>query len=221
MPEFTTMLRVSRIHFPVTALGPGRRVGVWVQGCAIGCRGCVSRDTWDAEGGQTVTVDAVAQIVERAVPAGCTGVTISGGEPFDQASSLRELIPAVRDAAARLRVAVDVLCYSGYAIRRLRRAHASTLALLDGVIAGPFVDSQPTDLALRGSANQELVILSELGRARYGALVDARPAQPAFQIAVSDREIAMIGIPRRDDLSRLTDLARARGVHVGDVSWSA
>jgi anaerobic ribonucleoside-triphosphate reductase activating protein len=215
------MLRVSRIHVPVTALGPGRRVGIWVQGCSIGCAGCVSRDTWDAGAGRSISVEAVARIAERAVVDGCTGATISGGEPFDQAPALRVLIPGLRDAARRHGVELDVLCYSGYAIRRLRRVHPLTLALLDGVISGPFVDARPTDLALRGSANQELVVLSELGDECYGDLVDARPRRPPFQVAVSDRTITMIGIPRRDDLARLTDLARARGVHIDDVSWSA
>jgi len=209
------------VHFPVTALGPGRRVGIWVQGCAIGCEGCVSRDTWDPAAGRSIAVEALARLVEDAVADGCSGVTISGGEPFDQAPALDALVPALRAAGERRSAVLDVLCYSGYSTRRLRRVHPRTLALLDGVVSGPFVQSRPTDLALRGSANQELVALSELGRARYGDLVDARPRRPPFQVAVSDRSIAMIGIPRRDDLARLTALARARGVQIEDVSWSA
>ena len=46
-PEPASMaLVVNRVHFPVTALGPGRRLGVWVQGCSIGCAGCLAHDTW-------------------------------------------------------------------------------------------------------------------------------------------------------------------------------
>ena len=44
------MIAVNRLHWPVTVLGPGRRVGIWMQGCSIGCPGCVSRDTWPALG---------------------------------------------------------------------------------------------------------------------------------------------------------------------------
>ena len=40
-----TMLALSRMHFPVTTLGPGNRIGIWVQGCTIRCPGCVSADT--------------------------------------------------------------------------------------------------------------------------------------------------------------------------------
>ena len=39
-------LSLSRVHFPVTTLGPGRRLGIWFQGCSIRCPGCISADTW-------------------------------------------------------------------------------------------------------------------------------------------------------------------------------
>ncbi|WP_461325238.1 4Fe-4S cluster-binding domain-containing protein [Bradyrhizobium diazoefficiens] len=42
----TIRISVSRIHFPVTTLGPGRRLGIWFQGCSIRCPGCISMDTW-------------------------------------------------------------------------------------------------------------------------------------------------------------------------------
>ncbi|MBP5240157.1 MAG: 4Fe-4S cluster-binding domain-containing protein, partial [Oscillospiraceae bacterium] len=29
-------------HFPVVTLGPGRRLGLWLQGCSIHCPGCVA-----------------------------------------------------------------------------------------------------------------------------------------------------------------------------------
>lgn len=42
-------LALSRMHFPVTTLGPGDRIGIWFQGCSIRCTGCISKDTWDPE----------------------------------------------------------------------------------------------------------------------------------------------------------------------------
>src|SRR3546814_9784731 len=44
-------IAVSRLHFPVTALGPGRRIGLWLQGCSIRCPGCISVDTWAHDAG--------------------------------------------------------------------------------------------------------------------------------------------------------------------------
>ena len=39
-------ISLSRVHFPVTTLGPGQRLGLWFQGCSIRCAGCISADTW-------------------------------------------------------------------------------------------------------------------------------------------------------------------------------
>ena len=47
-------IAINKAHFPVTVLGPGRRIGIWLQGCSIHCKGCVSQDTWAADPGRTV-----------------------------------------------------------------------------------------------------------------------------------------------------------------------
>src|SRR5690242_5906193 len=56
-------IMVSRLHFPVTALGGGRRVGVWMQGCSIGCAGCVSRDTWSIDPTREMPVTAILDLL--------------------------------------------------------------------------------------------------------------------------------------------------------------
>ena len=55
------MLYLSRIHFPVTTLGPGRRIGIWFQGCSIRCKGCVSADTWGTGKGG-VSIDEIMTV---------------------------------------------------------------------------------------------------------------------------------------------------------------
>jgi anaerobic ribonucleoside-triphosphate reductase activating protein len=40
------ILYLNKAHYPVTTLGPGRRIGLWLQGCGLGCPGCLSQDTW-------------------------------------------------------------------------------------------------------------------------------------------------------------------------------
>ena len=78
-------IALSRIHYPVRTLGPGARIGVWFQGCAIRCPGCVSMDTW-AVGQHVTTLD---EVKEGLLPfLASDGVTISGGEPFDQPEAL-------------------------------------------------------------------------------------------------------------------------------------
>ena len=110
------MPSVSRVHYPVTALGPGRRLGVWFQGCPLGCPGCVARDTWDFDGGRAVTVAELTGLWADALADGAQGLTVSGGEPLAQAAQLAEFLAA----ADRLRQAAapgpraDFLVYTGY-----------------------------------------------------------------------------------------------------------
>ena len=54
-------IRVNRVARPVTVLGPGRRLGLWVQGCSIRCPGCASEDTWDPAAGRDLEVAALAR----------------------------------------------------------------------------------------------------------------------------------------------------------------
>ena len=96
-------LSLSKLHFPITALGPGRRIGLWLQGCSIRCSGCMSRDTWEfSDESHRVEV-----LLERVTPwlAEADGITISGGEPFDQPEGLLSFLVGLRE-----RFRGDILC---------------------------------------------------------------------------------------------------------------
>jgi anaerobic ribonucleoside-triphosphate reductase activating protein len=241
-------IAINKAHFPVTVLGPGRRIGIWVQGCRIRCKGCVSQDTWDADPGRLTTVARLLTWCRETVAArGGTfdGVTISGGEPFDQPDALKALLAALEQWRSSSRLDFDVLCYSGYPLGHLRRKHAALLARLDAVIPEPFVESQPLEKLWRGSANQSLVPLSARGHERYSPFVDA-PAdtfgkriqagggdgpratgsdaggtgETATDAArARDRRIWFIGIPARGDMAALETLCAERGVQLAQVSW--
>ncbi len=212
-------IEVNRLHHPVTALGPGVRAGIWVQGCSIGCKGCLSRDTWEPREEAAMDVAAVVDWVASLDPGSLDGLTISGGEPFDQPRALEALLDALGEWRSRQRRPIDLLCYSGYSLPRLRRREPAALSGLDAVIAGPYVEARPTDLIWRGSANQELVPLSALGRERYGPYMDERPQRPPLQFAVEADAIRCIGIPRPRDMARLEGRLAAAGVELGWSSW--
>lgn len=206
-----TGLRLNRWHHPVTVLGHGVRAGIWVQGCTIGCHGCASRDTWDPAGGEPAEVLPWL----ASLPEPLDGLTVSGGEPFQQARALGSLLSAV--SAWRGERAFDVLVFSGYPFERLRDEHASVLAHCDAVVAGPYVERRNTGAALRGSDNQRIVTLTSLGERRYGGL-EASSA-PAMQVLSTGDSIRLIGIPRRGDLDRLRAGLAARGVAAEAVTW--
>jgi anaerobic ribonucleoside-triphosphate reductase activating protein len=213
-------IRVSRVHFPVTVLGPGRRMGIWLQGCGVGCAGCVSRDTWARDGGQAITVAALLAWCGEQLERGADGVTISGGEPFEQPAPLLALLEGLAALRAARGATFDVLCYSGLPMGRLRREHAAILVLLDALIPEPFVHTRPLGTAWQGSDNQPLLVLSPRGAARFGGFIDgSRTAEPEFQLSVDGPQIWLIGIPRRGDMQRLERLAQAGGLGLGETSW--
>jgi anaerobic ribonucleoside-triphosphate reductase activating protein len=205
---------VSRLHFPVTTLGPGRRAAIWLQGCSIRCPGCVSRDTW-APATSTTQIASVVDWAEGQVDDGLTGITVSGGEPLEQAEQLLALLADLR---SRPRLAdKDVLLYTGYAYSAVSRRHQAVLALVDAIISGPYVSSRPSRHRWMGSGNQALTLLTERARERF-----AEPAGPRqLQVSADGGKIWMTGIPDRGDLERLRALLEERGVLIGDVSWRA
>ena len=214
----STVLRLSRMHYPVTVLGFGRRVGIWFQGCSIGCAGCISKDTWESDGGHAATIDEVLEKCETWRSDGeVDGVTISGGEPFDQPVALRALLDALDRWFGSARQSADLLCYSGYPEQRLRERFPEILDRLDVVIPNPYVESRAPGGRWRGSSNQRLVPLTPLGRSRYGAMAN-QPETPEIQFVVDDG-IWFIGIPRPGDMRALEEKLRERGVLLGDASW--
>lgn len=202
----STTVDLSRIHFPVTTLGPGRRVGIWFQGCSIRCAGCISMDTW-AHGRGTTTID---QIVEAISPwlSTADGITISGGEPFDQREALVELLKRIR-----ARTNTDILVFTGYSWTEISDALASSPSLIDAIVTGPFEIDEKQTLALRGSDNQELHFLTPLGRARFHSFdrsIDE--GDRSFDVMFDDNgDLWLAGIPARGDFRRLRAILEGAG----------
>jgi anaerobic ribonucleoside-triphosphate reductase activating protein len=212
-------LRVSRTHFPVTALGPGVRLGVWVQGCPLACRGCMARDTWNAGGGLAVDVDELAEIWRGAVAHGATGLTVSGGEPLAQPVATLAFLEAARRVSAESGEEHDILLYTGYEPDELDDDQRRAAAAADALVTGRYVASRPTDLVWRGSANQVMHLQTDLGRLRYAPHVDSRPENPALQLKVDAGVLWLVGVPRRGTLARLDRMLRLRGLDTRRASW--
>ena len=210
---------LNRAHYPVTTLGPGVRAGIWVQGCTIGCHGCASQDTWPADPG--LLVDVGQLIGWLATLPRLQGLTVTGGEPFQQPQAVRALLTAVRGWAAEQDRVLDILVYSGYSYGALnRRASAApVLALCDAAITGPYIDRLNPGGRWRGSANQQLIVLSPLGQERFGSDDPADQREHRLQLSSDGSRLWLIGIPGRGDLTELEHELRLRGVTMQGQSW--
>ena len=219
MPNAT--IELNKAHWPVTVLGPGRRIGIWVQGCSIHCPGCVSQDTWPRDRSKAIAVRDLLAWCRKASGNAPDGVTISGGEPFEQPKGLRALLDGLVAWRADAQLDFDILCYSGMPQRRLEKDHADLLAQLDAIIPEPYVNDLPQGNVWRGSRNQPLVPLTARGRARYASHVEETPAAHGkrMQAAVEGKRVWLIGIPGRGDMAAVEALCAARGLALTDVSW--
>lgn len=201
-----TAIAISRLHFPVTTLGPGRRIGIWVQGCSIRCPGCISADTW-APGRGLTTVQGVTEAITAWLRE-AEGITISGGEPLDQPEALLVLLRSLRE-----RTDTDILLYSGHSAEAIAPWVAAADGLFDALVSEPYAQGASQTLALRGSDNQRLHLLTELGRRRFAAY--ERPAVAGdrrFDVMFDDDgEIWLAGIPARGDMRRLRDALTLAG----------
>lgn len=184
-------LRLARLAYPVTALGPGSRLALWVAGCPLRCRGCITPDLWRQDAGWEVTVERLLDRILALQPP-LDGITVSGGEPFEQAAPLARLLARLAIARSHW----NTLLFSGYPLATLKNRGtdaADLLALTDVLIAGPYDRRQPAVHPLAGSGNQRLHYLSPRGRSLQSEL-DAMPFNRADLALGTGHQQLLIGV---------------------------
>ena len=139
----------------ITSLGPGRRYGLWVQGCLQSCPGCTTPKSRLLDGGELIDTSALAwEIVLSKVE----GITISGGEPFLQAQVLADLLRKVRDLED-----LGVIVYTGFLYEDIlkQEEYREFLDRIDLLIDGPYIESLDDGGSDRGSSNQRAILLTD------------------------------------------------------------
>ena len=210
-PRPPERLYIGRMFYPVRALGPGERVGIWFAGCSLGCPGCMTPEFWERHPRFARRPEEVLAWLER-VPRHVREVTISGGEPFEQPQALHWLLAVLRERGFD-----DIWVYSGHILERLQRRHAEVLRLIDVLIDGPYRADQPTDLIWRGSANQRMWLLSEQARTRHRRWVTHRVSRPVLQIVPEEGRFVVIGVPRAGTWERLQQRLAEMGLGEGET----
>ena len=195
-----TLLNVADIRLRSSVNGPGTRSVVWVQGCTIGCPGCFNPHTHAHE--QKRLIDPVFLAQRLAEVTRSDGLTISGGEPFEQAEACAMLAEATRSKGR------SVVVFSGYRFDVLNRSSLAEvqrlLAATDLLIAGPYVSNLPADtVTWRGSTNQTVHALTNRITAQ-GATT--KPVRPVVEITVDGCSMLSSGFPERVDQDWLKSL---------------
>lgn len=181
------------------ANGPGPRAVVWVQGCSKRCPGCSNPLTHSHRPHVLFTPERLADCILTI--SGIEGLTISGGEPCEQALAVGRLCRAVRKKGLSVVLYTgwryeDICCSDNHAVRDL-------LGQIDILIDGPFVRRLvDKNLVWRGSSNQQIYFLTD----RYDpdVLQNNNQAQVEGVLTQGTTGMLMTGFPDDFDITVLT-----------------
>lgn len=131
-------------------------------------------------------------LIRTARAGGCGGLTISGGDPFEQPEALLRLLKLVRAEFD------DILVYTGYELSQIRGGEGeSCLDWIDVLVDGPYVEGRNTpDCVLRGSDNQGIHFLNPSLKAAYEQYMEQGRILETF---THNDTMIITGIPNRRD----------------------
>lgn len=192
-------LFVNLLYYPIYNLGPGERVGLWLQGCSIRCKNCISKHTWHTSSKYEVNIETLAEKINSFKT---NRITISGGEPLDQVQNLILLLQKIRSTKN------DILLYTGYTLKNFIKNNPEIWKeikkLIDVIIDGPFIWGQETNLIWKGSQNQKIYILNKNLLSIYEEY--KQQTKKSLQIVEYNDEFFIVGIPYQKDYFKLRKL---------------
>lgn len=148
------------------ANGPGVRVSLFVSGCNHHCKNCFNPEAWDFNYGNKFTEEQETEIIEDLKPEYITGLSLLGGEPFEQENQegLVPLMKKVKKAYPEKKI----WCYTGFTFDKqilgqmIGEEHRETtkemLENIDYIVDGKFVEELKNPrLRFKGSSNQRII----------------------------------------------------------------
>jgi anaerobic ribonucleoside-triphosphate reductase activating protein len=182
------LINLAAFQPETQALGPGKRVAIWVQGCPFHCKGCIAQDWIPTQPANLITPVDLANII-LTIP-DLEGITISGGEPMLQAQALNLLLDIIFDKRD-----LGVICFTGFKVEQLQHSPPNVfvnpfLSNIDLLIDGLYVESLNNGKGLRGSTNQRFHHLTK----RYSSInFDNQPRK--MEVLINESEAFVIGVP--------------------------
>lgn len=149
-----------------TSNGEGWRAVIFVSGCPHKCPGCQNKDAQDANYGQPFTEEKQMEIYNDIQKnRGLSGVTLSGGEPFESAKGLIPLVSSIKQ------LGMDVWAYTGYTLEELLQSEdyykKCLLSYVDVLVDGKYIEAKRNiGLFFRGSSNQRIIDMNKFRETR-------------------------------------------------------
>lgn len=153
-------IRLSGIAYESLVNGPGMRRVFFAQGCKHNCKGCFNPDTHDFNGGEERDIDEL--IKDTLANPILSGVTFSGGDPFEQADKFAYMAKVFKDKG------LSVWSYTGYTYEYIlenkdrKLGWKDLLNNIDVLVDGKFEEDKMQDgLKFKGSTNQRIIDVKE------------------------------------------------------------
>ena len=147
---------VARILYPVNVLGPGRRIGIWFNGCNHHCPGCSNPELWEPQERYKTTLHMLMKLIEHiCMTQQVDGFTLTGGDPFAQADALKLLLPELS------KFSDDILVYTGFDYDEVLLKHPEIVSQIGVLIDGKYIQERNNGAVLRGSDNQRIIVLND------------------------------------------------------------
>lgn len=131
------------------ANGTGIRVSIFFSGCTHHCFNCFNSELWDFNCGSQFTQSTIDSIISLLAPPYIKGLSILGGEPFQNENDVVKLCKAAKEKYPTK----DIWVWTGYKFEEI--TDNPILQYADVIIDGKYEDDK-RDLTLkfRGSSNQ-------------------------------------------------------------------
>ncbi|MDR7857255.1 anaerobic ribonucleoside-triphosphate reductase activating protein [Tissierella sp.] len=145
-------IRIAGIEEESIVDGPGIRMVIFTQGCNHNCPECHNPETHSFRGGKLIDIDDIINMIKQNPL--LDGITLSGGEPFEQAYECSVLAMKVK------KLGLNVVTYTGYRFEEILASDKfrSLLFQTDILIDGKFdIAEKSLMLQFRGSKNQRII----------------------------------------------------------------
>ena len=147
----TNSIRILAIKYGTSVDGIGLRTSLYCTGCENHCPGCHNPQSWDDQGGESMSVEELFRLIVDAD----MNVTFTGGDPMFHPEGFTKLARLIKTHTNK-----NIWCYTGYRFEDilLHPSRKALLELCDVLVDGPFILSEKDlTLTFRGSRNQRII----------------------------------------------------------------
>ena len=164
--------------------GPGKRFVLWTQGCHFNCHGCRNPETHSFNKNMELSIDRILSLI----PHDTDGISITGGEPFDQPNGTLLLCNKYKEIYPNK----NILIFTGYNLNELDY----DLSDIDILIAGRYMKELETPECWKewkGSSNQKLIFLND-------KIDKTIRNKNKYELFVKNGQLTVTGFPSDNDL---------------------